>query len=76
MSKTQIGYLAKAYCKVELPLQVLKSAAGFYIGTFSDEDGPDGPLGPMTRESDRYWPTREAAQEALDTGDWPQKPNL
>lgn len=35
MSKTQIGYLAKLYCKVELPLQVLKSAAGFYIGTFS-----------------------------------------
>ena len=27
------GMLAKTYCGLELPLEVLSSAAGFYIGT-------------------------------------------
>lgn len=45
-----------------LPFKVLKSNAGFYIGTWSD--------GPYTRESKNYWNTREQAQYALDTGVW------
>jgi len=44
-----------------LPLQVLKSAAGFYIGT-ADE------MGPMSRDSVEYWPTEDQAQTALDAG--------
>ncbi|MDK9702516.1 MAG: hypothetical protein OEL20_05205 [Sulfuritalea sp.] len=44
-------------------LAVLESAAGFYIG-LADSTGP------VSRESERYWPTREQAQEALATGRW------
>ena len=49
------GHLAKTCCGLELPLQVLQSAAGFDIGT-SDPT-------PVTRESE-YWPTVEQAQNA------------
>lgn len=59
------GKLAKNYCGVELPLQVLKNQAGYYIGTF-DEDGP------CSRESVEYFPTKEAALAALETGKWTQ----
>lgn len=41
-------------------LDVYRSAAGFYIGTYCD-------CGPYTRESG-YYPTRELAQADLDTG--------
>lgn len=41
-----------------LPLRVLKSAAGYYIGT-ADEEGP------VSRISG-YWPEQSAAQSALD----------
>lgn len=60
------GKLAKSYCGVELPLQVLKSQAGFYIGT-SDVEGP------CSRESVEYFPTKDAAFAALKTGEWTQK---
>jgi len=63
----QTGYLAVKYCGLSLPLRVLCSGAGYYIGTGSDE------LGPVSRESEEYWPTRDAAQTALDTGNWTQK---
>jgi len=46
-------------CKSPLPLQVLMSGGGYYIGTFCPE------CGPYSRESD-YFPTREAAQAELD----------
>lgn len=51
-------------CGRELSLTVLKSGAGFYIGTACNDCGPN------TRESERYWPKRELAQTALDTGKW------
>ena len=51
---------------VRLPLQVLRSAAGFYLGTFGDE-------GPETRESEEYWPTRQQAEDALRDGTWTQR---
>lgn len=38
------GLLALEYCGKRLPLQVLQSAAGFYIGTMDDD-------GPCSRES-------------------------
>ncbi len=61
----EIGHLALFWSKRELPLQVLRSNAGFYVGTFDD--------GPCSRESNEYFPTQAKAQLALDTGDWTQK---
>lgn len=58
------GYLAKTCLGLELPLQVLQSAAGFYLGTVD-------PM-PCTRESE-YWPTAEEARQALETGSWTQR---
>lgn len=68
----QFGHLANLYCHAELPLQVLKSAAGFYIGTFVRDIVSDL-FGPVSRESEEYFPTEEAAQEALRSGSWTQK---
>jgi hypothetical protein len=59
------GSLALASVGKRLPLQVLRSAAGHYIGTFDD--------GPVSRESVEYFPTREAARHALETGAWTQR---
>jgi len=44
------GALALAYTGKRLPLQVLRSAAGHYIGTHDDE-------GPVSRESVEYFPS-------------------
>lgn len=62
------GLLAREFAGRRLPLQVLRSAAGFYIGT-ADDDGP------CSRESAEYWRTAEAAQAALDAGPdaWTQR---
>lgn len=64
------GKLAFESLGVRLPLQVLQSAAGFYIGTFDDE-------GPVSRESLEYFGTREQAEKAFATGDeaggWTQR---
>jgi hypothetical protein len=46
-------------CGVTVTLQVCSSNAGYYLGTWCN-------CGPYSRESD-YYPTREAAQLALDT---------
>lgn len=57
----EIGY--------RLPLSVLESFRGFYLGTANDE-------GPVSRESVEYWRTREAAQSALSAGEgkgWTQR---
>lgn len=52
-----------------VPLQVLQSAAGFYLG-YADEGGP------VTRESIEYWPAYELAEEALQKPDrWTQREN-
>lgn len=47
-------------CQKKLQLQVLRSAAGYYVGTQCN-------CGPYSRESG-YYPTAGAAQSALDTG--------
>jgi hypothetical protein len=60
------GVIAALYGD-ELPLQVLESGAGFYLGTWHPQEGPN------TRESVEYWPTRELAQGALDSGNWTQR---
>ncbi len=61
-----IGLLAKAYCNKRLPLTVLQSARGFYLGTSDDE-------GPCSRESVQYWPSQAKAEKALATGMWTQR---
>jgi hypothetical protein len=63
------GKLALLYCGLQLRLQVLKSAAGYYIGT-ADDDGP------VSRESEEYWSDRMVAQAALDRGAWTQRTAL
>ncbi|EPO5508463.1 hypothetical protein ACUB19_005451 [Pseudomonas aeruginosa] len=60
------GKRALAHLRLELPLQVLMSNAGFYIGTLDEE-------GPASRESVEYYPSRELTQQALDNGTWTQR---
>jgi hypothetical protein len=65
--KVEYGKLALEYCKVKLPITVLKSAAGYYIGTANQE------LGTVSRESDEYFLTEAGARAALKTGNWTQR---
>jgi len=67
-TRVAVGLLAHATSGQNLPLKVLHSAAGHYIGTFNDD-------GPVSRESVEYFPTREAASYALETGAWTQRRN-
>lgn len=60
------GKLAKEWCNKRLPLQLLRSNAGFYIGTADDE-------GPVSRESNEYFKDELTARKALETGQWTQK---
>jgi hypothetical protein len=61
----RFGFLAWKYCHLELPLQVLRSGAGWYIGT-EDEEGP------VSRES-QYFAERELAEMALASRTWTQR---
>jgi len=81
---TQIanGQLAEKFLDVQLPLQVLGSRAGFYIGTFLEldltlemDEMPEF-FGPVSRESEEYFSSAEEAQQALDKGLWTQKTEL
>lgn len=54
-------------------LQVLRSAAGYYIGTLSEEDF-NGPVWtPKSGQSETYYQTYEVAAEALRTSSYPVK---
>lgn len=59
------GQLAMEYSGVRLPLQVLRSAAGYYIGTYDN--------GPVSRESVEYFRTQEAAERAQANATWTQR---
>lgn len=63
--KAYFGQLALTYCGKFLPLEVLQSAAGHYIGTRDTE-------GPVSRESHEYFRSHAAAQRALERGGWSQ----
>jgi hypothetical protein len=63
----KFGRLAYVHCGKRLPLLVLNTRAGWYIGTASDEEGP------CSRESQEYYPSFEEAQAALDQDTWTQK---
>lgn len=59
------GVLAAA-AGYHLPNCVLRSAAGFYIGTANDD-------GPVSRESAEYYATYGSALHALTTHSWTQR---
>lgn len=63
------GKLAFAQFNTKHPLQILESASGFYIGT-ADESGP------ISRESEDYYPTAEVAAQALEYNAWTQRCGL
>lgn len=67
--EARIGKLAREFGGVSLPLLVLKSTGGFYLGTSMAE-------GPFTRESEEYWTTGQEASTALEIGDWTQRRSL
>jgi len=66
MSK-QIGKLARAFCHLELELEVLKSNAGFYLGTKDEMSFP------VSRESEEYFESFDDAELALKDGNWTQR---
>lgn len=59
--------------------QVLKSAAGYYIGCLTQanwankDEEPNYQWEPNMRDSDCYWSTREEAENALITHNYPVK---
>jgi hypothetical protein len=65
----RFGHLAQTFADGKLPLEILKSAAGFYIGTFDPKEGP------FPRESEEYFPNAQAARDALENGAWTQRRN-
>lgn len=69
MTAKQFGSLAQRFSNLTLELVVLKSANGYYIGTF------DSRKGPVSRESFEYWPTYDLAIAALYTQQWTQRSN-
>lgn len=68
LPSSAIGKLALEYCKKRLPLQVLRSNAGYYIGTASED-------GPCSRESAEYFRKQGDAEDALANGKWTQRDN-
>lgn len=74
MSNVTNGVLA-AESGYFCPLEVLESASGFYIGTFID-DSESCLFGPLSRESEEYYKTKEEAHNALLTNSWTQRTEL
>jgi len=63
----RVGEMARDSGGKRYALQVMESAAGFYLGT-RDEDGC-----PYSRESLEYWPDRTQAEAAMTSGEWTQR---
>ncbi|ECA1950131.1 hypothetical protein EJH27_01495 [Salmonella enterica subsp. enterica serovar Virchow] len=63
---SSVGLLAATFAGLSLPLQVLRSGAGYYIGTRNEE-------GPVSRESVEYFSTFSLAERALKQGTWSQR---
>lgn len=62
----QVGILA-LHAGHLLPIQVLESHQGFFLGTQHPEEGQ------VSRESEEYWRQKKEAAEALEHGDWTQR---
>mgnify|MGYP005811454039 CR=1 FL=1 len=54
-----------------LPIEVMKApnGLGYYLGTKYQDPEVGAPV-PYSRESVEYWPTKHAAEKALQAGDW------
>ena len=65
--KTEFGQLAKEFGGLTLPLEILRSQAGWYIGTRLRG-------APYSRESAEYYSTGDEAERALNNGQWTQRP--
>ncbi|MJZ42591.1 hypothetical protein DS487_17140 [Salmonella enterica subsp. enterica] len=65
-SSSSTGLLAAKFAGLSLPLRVLRSGTGFYIGTANE-------MGPVSRESVEYFATAELAERALRQGTWSQR---
>ncbi|EFA6268573.1 hypothetical protein DXB10_21265 [Escherichia coli] len=61
----QNGILAAA-AGYTLPLEILKSTRGYYIGTQCS-------VGPVSRESEEYFKKHDQAEQALKNGTWRQR---
>lgn len=61
----QYGELALACCGKKMPIEVMKSRAGYYLGTSEH-------TAPFSRESVEYWRTQSEAEDALLKGNWTQ----
>lgn len=66
----KFGLLAGTFAGQMLPLKVLRSAAGWYLGTVA----PSGE--PFSRESEGYYGTANEAERALVGGNWDQRRRL
>lgn len=62
-----LGKIAREFGGLSLPLAVLRTEAGFCLGTKTSDGHP------FTRESEEYWRTDKDARAALATGDWTQR---
>lgn len=65
--RTPLAVLAYAHTGKEYPIQVLRACAGHFLGTADENEGL------MTRESLEYFPSHEAAERALHSGQWTQR---
>lgn len=63
------GKLAQQ-CGYKLKLEVLRSNAGYYIGTF--DYSPEN-YGPCSRESAEYYAIKSEAEYALNNKTWTQR---
>ncbi len=61
------SHLCKTILGIDVPLVVLRSAAGYFIGA-EDENGS-----PLSRDSAEYYRTHEEATRALEEGSFTQR---
>jgi len=61
-----VGLLASSL-GFALTLEPLEANGRWYLGTFCAEEGP------ISRESVEYFPSQEAAAQAMATGEWSQR---
>ena len=66
LSTQPAGKLAYEIMGIRLPLEILHSGRGYYIGTAND-------AGPVSRESLEYWPHYESAHIAFKNNAWTQR---
>lgn len=62
----KLGRLAKSYCNLILPVEVMQDSIGYFIGTQTEGL-------PISRESKEHFRTYQEAAHALDTGRWKQR---